>query len=61
MRRNHFAAVLTGLAAVALLAADASAMYHPTLGRFLQRDPIGYADGMRNYASRVSGSATIGA
>jgi len=61
MRRNHFAAVLTGLAAVALLAADASAMYHPKLGRFLQRDPIGYADGMRNYASRVSGSATIGA
>jgi hypothetical protein len=32
--------------AVALLAADASATYHPTLGRWMQRDPIGYADGM---------------
>ena len=42
MRRNHFAAVLAGLAAVALVAADASAMYHPTLGRFLQRDPVGH-------------------
>jgi len=46
VRCNHFAAVLAGLAAIALLAADASAMYHPTLGRFLQRDPIEYADGM---------------
>lgn len=29
--------LVTGL--LALFAADASAMYHPTLGRFLQRDP----------------------
>lgn len=46
MRRRHVFAVLIGLAAIALVAADASAMYHPTLGRFLQRDPIGYSDGM---------------
>ena len=32
-------AVLASFAAVALLATDASAMYHPTVGRFLQRDP----------------------
>jgi len=51
MRCNHFAAVLAGLVAIALLAADAAAMYHPTLGRFLQRDPIGYVDGMGMYES----------
>jgi len=28
-----------GFAAVAILTADAAAMYHPTLGRFMQRDP----------------------
>ena len=39
MRTRHFFAVLASFAAVAILAADASAMYHPTMGRFLQRDP----------------------
>jgi hypothetical protein len=28
---------------------NASAMYHARLGRFVQRDPIGYADGMNQY------------
>jgi hypothetical protein len=49
VRRKHFFAVLSGLVAVALLAADASATYHPTLGRWMQRDPIGYADSMHLY------------
>jgi hypothetical protein len=49
VRCKHFFVVLSGLVAVALLAADASATYHPTLGRWLQRDPIGYADGMGLY------------
>jgi len=31
--------VPVGFAAITVLAADASAMYHPTLGRFVQRDP----------------------
>ena len=39
MRSKHLFAVLAGVAAVAILAADVSAMYHPALGRFMQRDP----------------------
>ncbi|MBE3123697.1 MAG: hypothetical protein IMZ65_02745, partial [Planctomycetes bacterium] len=49
MRSNRLCSVLVGFTAVAALAADTSAMYHPTLGRWLQRDPIGYADGMSRY------------
>ena len=40
---------VVGLAAVALLPADASGYYHPRLGRFIQRDPSGYKDGMSPY------------
>ncbi len=39
MRRTHLIAVLAGLAAIGLITADAAAVYHPTMGRFLQRDP----------------------
>ena len=39
-----FAALLVLCAATA-----ASGMYHPTLGRFVQRDPAEYADGMSLY------------
>jgi len=38
MKRTHLVAVLAA-AAMAVFAADASAYYHPTLGRFLSRDP----------------------
>lgn len=34
-----------------LLAPAASAMMHPQMGRFLQRDPLGYVDGMSVYES----------
>jgi len=39
MRRTHLIAALLCMIALGALAADASAMYHPTMGRFLQRDP----------------------
>ena len=39
MRATHLIAVLVGLVAIAIAATDASAYYHPTVGRFLQRDP----------------------
>ena len=39
MKTTRLIAVLTGLATIGIVAADASAMYHATLGRFLQRDP----------------------
>jgi len=39
MKTTRLVAVLVGLATISLFAADATAMYHPTMGRFLQRDP----------------------
>lgn len=39
MKRVHLLAVLVSFAIVAVLGTDAFAVYHPTLGRFLQRDP----------------------
>ena len=39
MSSKHLFAVLMGFTAVAILTADATGMYHPALGRFMQRDP----------------------
>lgn len=39
MRTTRLIAVLVAFAAIAVLTADAHAFYHPTMGRFLQRDP----------------------
>lgn len=39
MKMKHLVAVLLGLAALSLFTADASAMYNPATGTFLQRDP----------------------
>ena len=39
MKKTHWVSVLVALVAVVVLTADASAMYNPRTGRFLQRDP----------------------
>jgi hypothetical protein len=39
MRTTRLIAVLVGLAAIAMVAADASAYYHPGMGTFMSRDP----------------------
>ncbi|MCX5653108.1 MAG: hypothetical protein NTY65_00435 [Planctomycetota bacterium] len=46
MRRPAILAAILVSLAVLTAASPASAMYHPTMGRWVQRDPIGYADGM---------------
>jgi len=38
-KRTPLIAVLTGLVVMGIVTADAVAMYHPTMGRFMQRDP----------------------
>lgn len=42
---------MLALAALLTLADQTSAMMNPTTGRFMQRDPIGYPDGMNGYAA----------
>jgi len=39
MKRTRLIAALLGIVALSILAADASAMYHAGMGRFLSRDP----------------------
>ena len=39
MKHTRLIAVLVGLAAIAVLTTNASAYYHPTVGRFISRDP----------------------
>jgi len=45
MKRTHRTAVVIGLAAIAIVTADASAMYNPRTGTFMQRDPGAGAGG----------------
>ena len=39
MKPTHLLAALVGIAAIGILAADASAYYHPGMGCFMSRDP----------------------
>jgi hypothetical protein len=43
------AGVLTAVAATTCLTPTATAHYHPKQGRWLQREPLGYVDGMHLY------------
>lgn len=57
MNRRSLPVVLLAVCATMAFTASVSAMYHPTLGRFAQRDPKGYADGMGLYEYCRSGPA----
>ncbi|MBM4018399.1 MAG: hypothetical protein FJ288_08765 [Planctomycetes bacterium] len=46
MRRSTTFAAILAAGAVLAAASPAAAMYHPTLGRWVQRDPIGHQAGM---------------
>jgi hypothetical protein len=56
MKRTHLIAALAGLMALGAFAGDASAYYHPGMGRFMSRDP-GVEAAMRIGAG---GSAVVG-
>jgi len=58
MRRPAIlAAILASLAALTA-ASSAGAMYHPTMGRWVARDPIGHVDGMDLYEYVMSAPTT---
>ena len=46
MRRQHVALVICAFITSFFFADAAQAVYHPTQGRWVSRDPIAYADGM---------------
>jgi len=50
MRHTRALEAVSGILVVAGLGAQAGAMLHPTVGRWIQRDPAGYVDGMSLYA-----------
>jgi len=58
MKTTRLVAVLVGLAAISLFATDATAMYNPSLGRWMQRDPG--QGGMMPATPRVGGGPVAG-
>jgi uncharacterized protein RhaS with RHS repeats len=52
-------AVLAAFVVTAVFTAEASAMYNPTTGTFVQRDPIGNADGMNLYQYEQSNPVSL--
>ena len=57
MKKRNLLAILVGLLAVTVITNDAWAVYHAGTGRFMQRDPAGYVDGMSLYEYSGSGPA----
>ncbi|NQU22746.1 MAG: hypothetical protein HQ567_15825 [Candidatus Nealsonbacteria bacterium] len=58
MTRFRLSFALVVLTFVGTFAADASAYYHPTVGRFIQRDPVGYRAGDANLYRYVKNRVT---
>jgi len=58
MRRQHVALVICAFITSFFFADVAQAVYHPTVGRWLTRDPIGHADSMNTYEYAI-GEPTI--
>ncbi len=52
--------LLSLLVALVFLSSSAEAFNHPQLGRFLNRDPIGYSGGDTNLYAYVRGRPTVG-
>ena len=59
MKRTSWRALLIAAGAVLAAVASAKAEYHPTLGRWMQRDPVGYVDGMGLYEYVRSNPAAL--
>lgn len=59
MKTKHLVPVLLGLATLAFFTADASAMYNPATGTFMQRDP-GPGGMMAAPAPRIAGEGVMG-
>ena len=57
MKQTFLSTLLIAAAALTLLPSDASAYYHAQMGRFINRDPIGYGDGVNAYGY-VQGNPT---
>ena len=55
MRGTRLLVLLTSIILLLVLVPDASAFYHPQAGRWIQRDPEGYVDGMSLYEYVQSG------
>ncbi|MBM4020462.1 MAG: hypothetical protein FJ288_19445 [Planctomycetes bacterium] len=58
MRRSATFAAILAAAAVLAAASPAAAMYHPTLGRWVSRDPVGYTGSRANLYHYVDGNTT---
>jgi hypothetical protein len=59
MRRNTSSVLFSICITVASFSCSASAHLHPTLGRFVQRDPLAYPDGLSLYVYQRAASLSL--